>query len=110
MISNEVQMLINRMRSNPEEFTVEAEFGDSRTRETRNWTLLMSNIVNNKPSLEILFTPEEIKALRETASEILRPNALATIVKTIVGGGEEETNLQKLLNAKQQMEMEYTPR
>lgn len=102
MISDEVQMLINRMRSNPEEFTIDQpEFGE------KKWALLMSNIVNNKPNLEIMFTPEEIKALRETASEILRPEALATIVRTIVGGDDTETNIQKLLNAKRQMEMNY---
>jgi hypothetical protein len=64
----------------------------------------MSNIVNNKSNLEVLFTPEEIKALRETAFEILRPGALATIVKTIVGGASTPEEMY------QQMEMEYTPR
>ena len=100
MISNEVQMLINRMRSNPEEFAQEiVSLDDGRYRETRKWTLLMNNIINDKPSLYILFTEEEVKALKQAATEILRPDALATIVKTIVGGDD-----------KAQMEMEYTPR
>lgn len=101
MISDEVQMLINRMRSNPEEFTAgQVQFGDRyEVRESRRWDSLMNSIVNNKPDLEILFTAEEIKALRDTASKVLRPIALGSIVKTIVGG-DSETNLQ--------MEMEYT--
>jgi hypothetical protein len=102
MISNEVQMLINRMRSNPEEFMADqVEFGESRTKEVKKWTLLMSNIVSDKPSLYILFTEEEVKALREAATEILRPAALATIVKSIVGGANTPEEMY------QQMEMEY---
>jgi len=101
MISNEVQMLINRMRSNPEEFAQGiVSLDDGRTRETR-WTLLMNNIVNDKPSLYILFTEEEVKALKQAATEILRPDALATIVKTIVGGANTPEEMY------QQMEMEY---
>lgn len=103
MISDEVQMLINRMKSNPEEFAVDQiGLGDNIIRETRKWTLLMSNIVNDKPSLYILFTEEEVKALREAVSEILRPEALATIVKSIVGGASTPEEMHH------QMEMEYT--
>jgi hypothetical protein len=46
----------------------------------------MNSLVNDKPDMDILFTPEEIKYLRDTLKEVLRPMALATIVKTIVGG------------------------
>lgn len=101
MISDEVQMLINRMHSNPEEFAQDIiGFEDSRTMQMRKWTLLMNSIVNNKPSLEIIFTPEELKALKQAATEILRPDALAAIVKTIVGGEVE--------HGQTQMEMSYT--
>lgn len=101
MISDEVQMLINRMRSNPEEFTAgHLEFGDRyEVRNLGKWDNLMNSIVNRKPDIETIFTSEEIQTLRETAFEILRPIALGSIVKTIVGG-DSETNLQ--------MEMEYT--
>lgn len=104
MISDEVQMLINRMKSNPEEFTAgQVEFGDRyQVRESRRWDSLMNSIVNNKPDLEILFTPEEIKALRETATEVLRPIALGAIVKTIVGGASTPEEMHH------QMEMEYS--
>ena len=104
MISDEVQMLINRMKSNPHEFIAgQVEFGDRyRVRESRNWDNLMNSIVNNKPDLEILFTPEEIKALRETATEVLRPIALGSIVKTIVGGASTPEEMYE------QMEMEYS--
>lgn len=90
MISDEVQMLINRMKSYPEEFTAgQVQFGDRyEVRESRRWDSLMNSIVNNKPDLEILFTAEEIKALRDTASKVLRPIALGSIVKQIVGGVE----------------------
>jgi hypothetical protein len=101
MISDEVQMLINRMRSNPEEFTAgHLEFGDRyEVRNLGKWDNLMNSIVNRKPDIETIFTSEEIQTLRETAFEILRPIALGSIVKTIVGG-DSETNLQ--------MEMKYT--
>lgn len=101
MISDEVQMLINRMKSNPEEFNAsQLEFGDTyEVRDFGKWNQLINSLVNQKPGLEIIFTPEEIKALRETLYEILRPAALGAIVKTIVGG-DSETNLQ--------MEMEYS--
>lgn len=90
MISDEVQMLINRMKSYPEEFTAgQVQFGaDRELRRIRRWDSLMNSIVNNKPDLEILFTAEEIKALRDTASKVLRPIALGSIVKQIVGGVE----------------------
>ena len=108
MISDEVQMLINRMKSNPEEFRQEiVGIDDSKTMAMKKWTILMNGIVNNRPSLEIIFTPEELKALKQATTEMLRPEALATIVKTIVGGDDTETNIQKLLNAKRQMEMNY---
>lgn len=98
MISDEVRMLINRMRSHPEEFTRgRINFGgqynmreEHRIREISRWDSLMNSIVNNKPDLEILFTAEEIKALRDTASKVLRPIALGSIVKQIVGGDEED--------------------
>lgn len=91
MISDEVRMLVNRMRSNPDEFFQDRlDFGDMyRIRESRTWDSLMNSIIHNKPDLEVLFTPEEIKALRDTASEIARPRALATIVRTIVGGEDK---------------------
>lgn len=103
MISNEVQMLINRMKSNPEEFAKgRMEFGDRHV-ESRlgKWDNLMNSIVNCKPDLESIFTYEEIKVLRETAFEILRPIALGSIVKTIVGGASTPEEMY------QQMEMEY---
>jgi hypothetical protein len=88
MISDEVRMLLNRMETNPDEFFQDRlEFGDMyRVRESRTWDALMNSIIHNKPDLEVLFTPEEIKALRDKACEIARPRALATIVRTIVGG------------------------
>lgn len=88
MISDEVKMLGNRMRSHPEEFTAGTiEFGDRyMVRESRKWDSFMNSLVNDKPDLDSLFTPEEIKYLKGIAKEILRPMALATIVKTIVGG------------------------
>lgn len=101
MISDEVRMLINRMRSYPEEFAVDQlNFGaDREVRRMRRWDNFMNSLVNRKPDIELIFNQEEIEALRQTASEILRPIALGTIVKQIVGGEEEEP---------QQMEMEYT--
>jgi hypothetical protein len=91
MISDEVRMLLNRMETNPNEFFQDRlEFGDMyRVRESRTWDSLMNSIIHNKPDLEVLFTPEEIKALRDKASEIARPRALATIVRTIVGGEDK---------------------
>lgn len=88
MISDEVRMLGNRMRSNPEEFYAgTVEFGNRPiASESRKWDSLMNSLVNDKPDMDILFTPEEIKYLRDTLKEVLRPMALATIVKTIVGG------------------------
>jgi hypothetical protein len=88
MISDEVKMLGNRMRSHPEEFTAGTiEFGDRyMVRESRKWDSFMNSLVNDKPDLDTLFTAEEIKYLKGIAKEILRPMALATIVKTIVGG------------------------
>jgi hypothetical protein len=88
MISDEVRMLGNRIRSNPEEFYAgTVEFGNRPiAKESRKWDSLMNSLVNNKPDMDILFTPEEIKYLRDTLKEVLRPMALATIVKTIVGG------------------------
>jgi len=105
MISDEVQMLINRMKSNPEEFTAgHLEFGTDRyeVRDLGKWDNLMNSIVNCKPDIETIFTPEEIKALRETVFEILRPIALGSIVKTIVGGASTPEEMYE------QMEMEYT--
>ena len=103
MISDEVQMLINRMKSNPEEFRQEIVGSeDSRAMRMGKWTLLMNSLINNKASLEIVFTPEELKALKQAATEILRPDALATIVRTIVGGASTPEEMY------QQMEMEYT--
>lgn len=104
MISDEVRMLSNRMLSNPEEFiTRDLEFGDRyEVRETRNWDKLMNSIVNNKPDLACMFTQEEIDHLRATVYEILRPKALGTIVKKIVGGKDDGEYEQK------QMEMSYT--
>lgn len=101
MISDEVRMLANRMKSNPEEFTPSySDFGDRyRIRESRQWDNLMNSIVHNKPDIEKLFTHEEIELLRTTASEILRPVALATIVKQIVGGTPRDEH--------EQIEMEY---
>lgn len=92
MISNEVTMLVNRMRSHPEEFVNdEMTFsGRHRLREVGRWDSLMQSIVTNNTDLECLFTPEEIKLLRDTATEILRPRALAKIVKEIVGGEQDE--------------------
>ena len=103
MISDEVRMLVNRMKSNPEEFIGDnINFGDRyRVREALNWDRLMNSLINDKPDIRVLFTPEEIELLRETAREVLRPVALGTIVKTIVGGDEPKTNLQQLLEAKQ---------
>jgi hypothetical protein len=96
MISDEVRMLINRMETNPHEFTAgQVEFGDRyQVREARRWDSLMNSIVNNKPDLEILFTAEEIKALRDTASKVLRPIALGSIVKQIVGGDEDARQME----------------
>ena len=103
MISDEVRMLVGRMKSNPEEFIGDnINFGDRyRVREALNWDRLMNSLINDKPDIRVLFTPEEIELLRETAREVLRPVALGTIVKTIVGGEEPKTNLQQLLEAKQ---------
>lgn len=102
MISDEVKMLGNRMRSHPDEFTAGTiEFGNRHNlRESRLWDSFMYSLVHNKPDLDILFTPEEVTYLKDIAREILRPMARATIVRTIVGGkdrpqGEldfEETN------------------
>lgn len=96
MISDEVRMLINRMETNPHEFTAgQVEFGDRyQVRESRRWDSLMDSIVNNKPDLEILFTAEEIKALRNTASKMLRPIGLGSIVKQIVGGEEKQLQME----------------
>lgn len=104
MISDEVQMLINRMKSNPEEFNAsQLEFGDTyEVRDFGKWNQLINSLVNQKPGLEIIFTPEEIKALKETLYEILRPAALGAIVKTIVGGASTPEEMY------QQMEMEYS--
>jgi hypothetical protein len=92
MISDEVKMLMNRMRSHPEEFAVDQlNFGaDREIRRLRRWDNFMNSLVNRKPDLELIFNKEEIEALRQTATEILRPLALGTIVKQIVGGEEED--------------------
>lgn len=91
MISDEVRMLANRMRSNPEEFTNDdLAFSGLRRVRSRPWDALMRSIVTNDSDLECMFTPEEIKLLRDTAKEILRPRALANIVKQIVGGVDKE--------------------
>lgn len=92
MISDEVRMLINRMRSNPEEFAVaQLNFGaDRELRVARRWDNFMHSLVNRKPDIELIFNQEELEALRQTASEILRPLALGTIVTHIVGGEEKE--------------------
>lgn len=95
MISNEVRMLSNRMLSHPEEFTNDdlAFSGLRRIQSNRPWDALMRSIVTNDSDLECMFTPEEIKLLRDTAKEILRPRALANIVKQIVGGEDKESQL-----------------
>jgi hypothetical protein len=92
MISDEVKMLMNRMRSHPEEFAVDQlNFGaDREIRRMRRWDNFMNSLVNRKPDIELILNPEEIEALRQTATEILRPLALGTIVKQIVGGDEED--------------------
>lgn len=104
MISDEVQMLINRMKSNPEEFAIDQlRFGEGyEIRHLGKWNNLMDSLVNQKPDLAVIFNPEEIQALRETMFEILRPIALGSIVKTIVGGASTPKEMYE------QMEMEYS--
>ena len=85
-------MLANRMLSHPDEFTSDdlAFDGRRRTHIERRWDALMRSIVTNDTDLECMFTPEEIKLLRDTAREIIRPKALAKIVKDIVGGEDKK--------------------
>jgi hypothetical protein len=103
MISDEVQMLINRMKSNPEEFAIDQlRLGEGyELRHLGKWNNLMDSLVNQKHDIETIFTPEEIKALRETIYEILRPIALGSIVKTIVGGANTPEEMYH------QVEIEY---
>jgi hypothetical protein len=101
MVSDEVRMLLNRMRSNPEEFVDPNPRGfraDTIRASVGKWDTLMSSLIGNKPDLEFMFDPEEIEALRACAKELIQPKIRATIVKQIVGGDEEQ----------RQMEMEYS--
>lgn len=104
MISDEVQMLINRMKSNPEEFaSQQLDFSDMyEIKRVGKWDNMMNSIVNRRPDIEAIFNAEEIQALRETAFEILRPIALGSIVKSIVGGASTPEEMHH------QMEMEYS--
>jgi hypothetical protein len=92
MISDEVRMLLNRMRSNPEEFVDPNPRGfraDTIRASVGKWDTLMSSLVGNKPDLEFMFDPEEIEALRACAKELIQPKIRATIVKQIVGGEDK---------------------
>jgi hypothetical protein len=92
MISDEVRMLLNRMRSHPDEF-INPEPRGFRTDTLRSnagkWDTLMTSLIGNKPDLEFMFEPEEIEALRACAKELIQPKIRATIVKQIVGGEDK---------------------
>lgn len=98
MISDEVQMLVNRMRSNPEEF-VDSEIafdGTYRPVKRGKWDVMANSLLNKTPDLDVMFTPEEIELLRNTMREITRPVILGAIVKAIVCGDDYDKRQMEL--------------
>lgn len=98
MISDEVQMLLNRMKTHPEEFFNPTPTGFRsdvvRAHTNGKWDTLMTSLLNNKADLEFMFDPEEIEALRACAKEAIQERIRATIVRQIVGGeGEAQGEL-----------------
>lgn len=93
MISDEVRMLLNRMKTHPEEFVDPNPRGfraDSLRSSVGKWDTLMASLLGNKPDLEFMFDPEEIEVLKASAKELVQSKVRATIVKQIVGGEERE--------------------
>lgn len=82
MISDEVRMLLNRMETNPDEFIADRPSASK-------WSPLMSSLLGNRPDLEFMFEPEELKALRVCVKHMMQKHVRANIVKQIVGGEEE---------------------
>lgn len=98
MISDEVRMLANRMKSNPEEFVDNdiAFDGTYRPVKRGKWDVMANSLLNRTADLDVMFTPEEIELLRDTMYEITRPIILGAIVKAIISGDDHEKRQMEL--------------
>lgn len=115
-ISEEVQLLINRMDEHPEEFVhskwdpVTNDAWDYSPWEGCRWGLLLGLVF--KSGNDIIFTPEEVAALKEKHKELIRAKAKNSIMVELVSGERQksiEERAARMAEDAKQMNLPYMP-
>lgn len=88
-VSKEIQMLLNRMDTHPEEFLYEDELDNARHFSATTgprWANLLRNLYTD--AAHTYFSKEDADALREKHGELVRTAVKQNVVKELLGANQ----------------------
>lgn len=88
-VSKEIEMLINRMDTHPEEFLYEDELDNARhftTSTGPRWAALLARVYSD--ACHSSFSEEDARAIKEKHTELVREHVRNSILKQIINGEE----------------------